>query len=284
MPEGPEIRKAADRVEAAIAQRPAKEVFFAFDHLKPYQEKLVGCIVQRVETYGKAMVMRFDNCLCVYSHNQLYGKWIVRKAYNFPKTNRQLRFAVHTEAKSALLYSASDIEVLHASEVGNHPFIRNLGPDVMHVNVDPEQIRLQATSDRFYRRGFKSLLLEQSFLAGVGNYLRSEILFVSRIHPDQRPIDCTDAQLDQFAQAALAVPRQSYAHGGITSDLALANTLKAEGTPRKYYRHWVFNRVRQPCYVCQTPIVKETSGGRRYYYCPFCQNPKTLPAYRRKSG
>lgn len=271
MPEGPEIRKAADRIEAAIVDRPAEAVFFAFDHLKPYEAKLAGCTVEAVDTYGKAMVIRFDNGLCVYSHNQLYGKWMVRKAHSYPKTNRQLRFAVHNRQKSALLYSASEIQVIHAEAIGDHPFIRNLGPDVMHQTVTASQVRDQATSDRFRRRGFKSLLLEQAFLAGVGNYLRSEILFVARIHPSLRPIDCTDEQLDRFSAAALAVPRQSYAHSGITADLDLAAQLKADGEPRRLYRHWVFNRGGEPCRVCGSEIVKSTTGGRRYYFCPHCQ-------------
>ncbi|PSN18303.1 endonuclease VIII [filamentous cyanobacterium CCP5] len=271
MPEGPEIRKAADRLEAAIVDQPAVEVFFAFDHLKPYEAKLTGCTIKSVDTYGKAMVVRFDNDLCVYSHNQLYGKWMIRQAHSYPQTNRQLRFAIHNSRKSALLYSASDIEVIHAEAVANHPFIRNLGPDVMHQTVTTGQVRAQATSDRFRRRGYKGLLLEQAFLAGVGNYLRSEILFVARLHPNLRPMDCSNEQLDRFSAAALAVPRQSYAHNGITANLDLAAQLKAAGEPRRLYRHWVFNRGGHPCRICGSNIIKETTGGRRYYYCPGCQ-------------
>ena len=42
MPEGPEIRRAADKLHRAIAGHIATDVFFAFDHLKPYEEELVG--------------------------------------------------------------------------------------------------------------------------------------------------------------------------------------------------------------------------------------------------
>lgn len=275
MPEGPEIRKVADRVEAAVVATPLQEVFFAFDHLKNYQAELQKAVVQAIDTYGKAMVMRFDNGLCVYSHNQLYGKWLIRNAYNYPKTNRQLRLALHTEKKSALLYSASDIEVLNVNQVSSHPFISRLGPDVMHQGTTPEQVQIRACSDKFRRRGFKNLLLEQSFLAGIGNYLRSEILFVAGIHPLKRPLDCTDAQLRRFSEAALDIPRQSYRHNGITTDLELAQQLKLEGQSRSLYRHWVFNRGGKPCRKCGSIIIKEVQG-RRYYYCPQCQ-PETSP-------
>lgn len=272
MPEGPEIRKAADKLEAAIAHHPIAEVFFAFEHLKPYEAKLRGQTVSRIETYGKALVTYFDNELCVYSHNQLYGKWMVRKAYAYPRTNRQLRFAIHTARKSALLYSASDIELLAAAAVPDHPFIRRLGPDVLKETTTPEHILERVQDKAFYRRRFTTLLLDQGFLCGIGNYLRSEILFVSRIAPLHRPQDCDRNQLARFADAALAIPRQSYRHGGITNDLTMAAELKARGFPRRQYRHWVFGREGQSCFVCGSKIIKAHTGGRRYYYCPTCQS------------
>lgn len=271
MPEGPEIRKAADRLENAIAGRPITQVFFAFESLKAYEEALCGSQVERIETYGKAMVTRFDNQLCVYSHNQLYGLWMVRPAHSYPSTQRQLRFALHTAQTSVLLYSASDIAVLTADAVPYHPFISRLGPDVLKPSTDAAMVFAQVSSQPFRRRSFSALLLDQQVLCGIGNYLRSEILFVARLHPALRPVDCTAAQLEAIAEAAIALPRQSYRHSGITNDLALAAQLKAAGVQRHAYRHWVFGRQGQPCYVCSTPIVKAISGGRRYYACPRCQ-------------
>ena len=271
MPEGPEIRKAADKLERAIAGQPVEAIFFAFEHLKPYESRLTGTKVRQIQTFGKALVTCFDHDLCVYSHNQLYGKWMVRQAYNYPETNRQLRLAIHTAKKSALLYSASDIEVLPQAEIHNHPFIRKLGLDVLAMTITASQVRDRALSKTFYRRRFTGLLLDQSFLCGVGNYLRSEILFVGGIHPTRRPIDCTADQLDRWAEAAIALPQQSYAHGGITNDLELATLLKHEGYTRRQYRHWVFGRQGQPCFRCGTAIVKDNTGGRRVYFCPTCQ-------------
>ena len=84
-------------------------------------------------------------------------------------------------------------------------------------------------------------------------------------------IDCTSEQISKLAQAILNVPRQSYATKGITNDLEIAMTLKAQGKPRSFYRHWAFSRTNQPCYVCGDTIAKDTVGGRRIYYCPSCQ-------------
>lgn len=271
MPEGPEIRRAADRLEAAIAHQPITRLFFAFEHLKPYEAKLTGHTVEAIETFGKAIVTRFDNQLCVYSHNQLYGLWIVHPAHSYPTTNRQLRFAIHTAQTSALLYSASEIAVLHADEVPHHPFIRNIGPDVLKVSTTSERVIQQAVSNRFRRKSFTNLLLDQQFLCGIGNYLRSEILFVAKLHPSLRPMDCTEAQIQSFAESATATCWQSYQHDGITVDLSLAAHLKAEGYPRAAYRFWVFDRDGNPCHICGTSIHKAMLGGRRCYYCPTCQ-------------
>ncbi|SDO57354.1 endonuclease VIII [Alkalicoccus daliensis] len=271
MPEGPEIRKAADQVEKALKGKKAIDVYFGLERLEGYEEVLTGAEVTGVDTKGKAMLTRFDNGYTVYSHNQLYGKWIIRNAYNYPKTNRQLRFAVHNEKKSALLYSASEIEVLPDEEVASHPFIEKAGPDVFSETVTADMLYDRFHEKRFYKRKWAGLLLDQSFVAGIGNYLRSEILYTARIHPQLRPADTSEASLRKAAQFIIDLMWQSYHHKGITTDLDLAEKLKKEGKPRRDYRHWVFSREDKSCFICGTPITKIQAGSRRLYYCEECQ-------------
>lgn len=271
MPEGPEIRKAADKIERAIKAKVTGEVFFAFEHLKPYESELTGQTVRQLETRGKALLIHFDNELTIYSHNQLYGVWMVRNAYNYPATKRQLRLAIHNDKKSALLYSASDIEVLTPAQIPIHPFLSKLGPDVLSPKLRPDRVLELLTAKQNQRRQFTTLYLDQHFLAGIGNYLRSEILYVAKLHPRLRPIDCSDAQLETLAEASITIPYQSYRYNGITNDLDLANQLKDQGQKRSQYRHWVFSRAGRPCRLCQTPIVKDFASSRRFYYCPVCQ-------------
>ncbi|WP_035991435.1 endonuclease VIII [Leptolyngbya sp. KIOST-1] len=271
MPEGPEIRRAADKIQRAIGGEIAADVFFAFDRLKPYEDALVGRTVTAVQPYGKALVTSFDNGLAVYSHNQLYGIWVTCKPNAVPATRRQLRFAVQTSRRWALLYSASDIEVLSADAVLAHPYIARLGPDTLDGTLTAAEVEDRTLSPPFRRRQFASLLLDQGFLGGLGNYLRTEILYVARIHPGQRPLDCAPEQIAAFAAAALALPQQSYRHSGITNDLGLAAQLKASGYRRRDYRHWAFGRVGKPCHRCGTAIAKIVIGGRRCYLCPVCQ-------------
>jgi len=271
MPEGPEIRRAADRVERAIAGRTAREVRFAFPRLRHYQKQLVGSRVSRIETRGKAMLIHFAGGLAIYSHNQLYGRWYVKPAGVLPKTGRSLRLAIHNDEKSALLYSASEIDVLDAEGISAHPFLSKLGPDALDPELTDARLAKRVANPRFARRQLHALLLDQGFVAGLGNYLRSEILFVAGIHPQRRPGELSPAERRTLARAVRRVTRQAYRTGGITNDPSRAKRLAAEGERRRSYRHHVFTRGGLPCWACGEPVEREVLGGRKIFFCPGCQ-------------
>ena len=78
MPEGPEIRLAADKLRRVLAGRQSTEVRFAgdrFPHLQRFGARLSGRMIDAVEPRGKAMLTHFEGGLSIYSHNQLYGEW-----------------------------------------------------------------------------------------------------------------------------------------------------------------------------------------------------------------
>ncbi|MEN8214147.1 MAG: endonuclease VIII [Pseudomonadota bacterium] len=271
MPEGPEIRRAADSIEAAIRGKETTGVEFTLPRLMQWQRPLTGVTVTAVETRGKAMLTRFSNGLSLYTHNQLYGRWYCVAAGRKPDTGRQLRAAIHTHDQSALLYSASEITVLSASEVDTHPFLSRLGPDVLSAKTTAMQLMNHLMEKRFHGRQLATLLTDQSFLAGIGNYLRCEILFVCRLHPRIKPVQLSRQQLALLAQSLLDVPRQSYASGGITQQLAAAKNMMAHGATLEDARFWVFRREGKPCYRCGTRIMRQNSGGQPCYLCPQCQ-------------
>jgi len=130
-PEGPEIRLAADRVAGAIAGARLEDVYLGLPRLRPHRDALVGCRVTAVDTRGKAMLIRFDNGLTLYSHNQLYGRWYTTARDAKPATKRSLRVALHTPENSAWLFSASDIDLLTADGIESHSFLSRIGPDVL---------------------------------------------------------------------------------------------------------------------------------------------------------
>lgn len=269
MPEGPETRRQADRLHGVLAARRAERVFFAFPELGEAAAQLTGRKVESVTSRGKAMLTTFEGGQVVYTHNQLYGRWYVRKVGGEVKTQRQLRFEVQTETHRALLFSASTIEVLLEGELDHHPFISRLGPDPLSDAVELVEARVEDA--RFAGRQLAHLLLEQEFVAGLGNYLRSEILHHARIAPARRPKDLKPAERRRLAKSIHQICNRSYELGGITRTPSEAKKLKAAGHPRWKYRHYVFGRSRARCLRCDEPIRKDILAGRRLYWCSSCQ-------------
>lgn len=271
MPEGPEIKRAVDEIAKAVAGKTAERVEFGLPRLKRYQKVLSGAKVLSVEARSKAVLTAFDCGLTVYSHNQLYGLWYVKEAGERPDTGRQLRFAVHCADVSALLYSASEIDVLDEAGLAGHPYLARLGPDILNTRVTWRQIAARYRDPAFARKTLAALLLDQGFVAGVGNYLRSEILFAARVAPEMTPGDCSDAQIEALARASCELMRRSYRTGGITTEPALVKDLKQAGYRRGQFRFAVFSREGQPCHECGAKIVRKALAGRRVYQCPACQ-------------
>ncbi|MBT8049010.1 MAG: endonuclease VIII [Xanthomonadales bacterium] len=273
MPEGPEIRRAADRIAKVLVNQPIAAAEFIVPSLQPFEKRINGSVVNRIDTRGKAMLTRFDNGLTLYSHNQLYGRWFVTKRGRLPRTNRSLRVALHTAAHSALLYSATEVDVLTESQLQHHPFLRRIGPDILDTELTADLISARLDEARFRRRSVGGLYLDQSFLAGLGNYLRTEILYRARVNPRSRPVDLDKAAHRRLARETLAISKRSYRTGGVTLSRERARILKSSGASFENYRFWAFGRRGLPCYVCGDRITRLNIAGRRLYLCPGCQPP-----------
>ncbi len=271
MPEGPEIRRAADRISAVLTGRQLHEVWFGLPRLVRFSDELTGCRVDDVETRGKALLVRFDRGLTLFAHHQLYGVWYLRKRGQLPKTRRSLRVALHTEKDSALLYSASEIAVLTPAEERVHPYLSRLGPDVLDSAVTWRDRSRRLNLPAFRNRALSSLYLDQGFLAGLGNYLRSEILFAARLDPACKPRDLPVKMRNELARQSLLIARRAYETGGTTNPPARVAALKAQGLTRRQHRFAVFGRAGAPCPVCATSIERSEAGARRIYRCPICQ-------------
>lgn len=271
MPEGPEIRRAADKIAKVLVGRPVEHIQFGLPSLKHHEEILRGSTVIGVETRGKALLTHFDNGHSIYSHNQLYGRWWVVKRDKLPSTGRSLRLALHTKTHSALLYSASEIEVLDEEGINTHRFLSKLGPDILNANLSWREVAARLRLPRFRKRSLAALYLDQSFLAGVGNYLRSEILFEAGTYPKAKPQDLEVKVINKLARSTLLISQRAYETGGITNPPKRVLQLKQNGLTRGQYRHGVFGRDNKACYSCGEYILKDAISARRIYWCPLCQ-------------
>ncbi|TVP48037.1 MAG: endonuclease VIII [Halomonas sp.] len=271
MPEGPEIRRAADRIQKQIGGRVLEGAWFAFPELAVEADSLIGMQVSRVDTWGKAMLIRFADQRVLYSHNQLYGVWKLHQEDKPPATKRTLRVRLSAEGRCASLYSASDISLWHEGNLGQHPFLSRLGPDLLSQDITLEQVKQRLRLKQFQRRRLGVLLLDQGLVAGLGNYLRSEILFFARLHPQQRPIDLTDSQIELLAECIVGITQQAYQQAGVTSTPAWIEQAVSAGEPRRQWRFTVFERAGLECHRCGAVIERKMVSSRRLYLCPRCQ-------------
>ena len=270
MPEGPEIRRAADRLAAAVAGSPILRATFAFPDLEHFEAGLVGRRIESITPRGKALLTRFDHGWTMYSHNQLYGVWRIVAAGGQPQaTSRSLRVALETARGAIHLYSASDVSMWRSDDVESHPFLQRLGPDVLDPALDAAAVAARLQLPRFRGRSLGGLLLDQGFLAGMGNYLRSEVLFAAGLPPQRRPKDLDPAATARLAQALLDLPRLSYATRGIAPAERMRDDYLTD-TPDAF-RFQVFGREGEPCPACGKPVERMQAASRRLYLCPACQ-------------
>jgi endonuclease-8 len=277
VPEGPEIRLAADRVARVLVNNRIEAVSFGLPQLKQFEKSLSGHTVTAVDTHGKAMLTRFDNGLTIYSHNQLYGRWYTVRQPRMPRTNRQLRIELSTHTHKALLYSASDIDVLNDEQLSRHPFLSRIGPDILDRSLTHAQIVDRLLEPAFRNRSLGSLYLDQRFLAGNGNYLRSEILWLAGLHPKKKPVELAETERATLAKETLTVARRSYRTRGVTVAPTLAGQLRESGLTYQAYRFYVFGRSGKSCHRCASRIERHTMGSRNIFLCPTCQPRSTSP-------
>ena len=271
MPEGPEIRRSADEIARALVGRPLTLIEYRVPRLARKARALKGARVDRVYSRGKALLIEFDNGITHYSHNQLYGEWKVHAGAPDPGGRRTVRVVIATPAHTAILYSATQVDLLPTIEVEHHPYIAALGPDVLDASTTPAIMRRQLADRRFRGRSLGSLLLDQRFAAGLGNYLRSDILFTAGMRASTRPQDLSEDARKRLARAIVDVSRRSYRTGGVTNDAARARKAAREGVPFERYRFLAYGREGDPCWVCGTSIVRRNEGGRGVFHCARCQ-------------
>ena len=168
MPEGPEIRRAADRVSKRLVGQEIESIELHYPPIMEFQTVVADSQVVSVTTRGKAMLTRFDCGLSMYSHNQLYGRWTVNRRSTELNWGRALRAEFLTEGYAVRLWSATDVEMIPSRDEESHPFISRLGPDVLDESCTPEVIMGMLDGKRHRNRKASSLMLDQSFLAGWG--------------------------------------------------------------------------------------------------------------------
>ena len=174
--------------------------------------------------------------------------------------DRELRF-VDTRTFGKFWYVPPEVEV--ESVITG---LQKLGPEPFADDFSPEYFA-QKLSTR--RRHIKTLLLDQSIVAGIGNIYADEALFKSGILPDTIATNLTSQQIKRLHQAIVEVLQDSIDRGGTT----FSDFLDLLGVSGNYGDSaLVYGRKDLPCRICGTPIAKIKLGGRSSHFCPSCQH------------
>jgi len=141
------------------------------------------------------------------------------------------------------------------------PLLEKLGPEPLDRSLTPE-IFQERISIR--RRQLKPLLLDQSFIAGLGNIYTDEALYRSGLHPQTLASTLTPAQSTGLLENIRAVLNAGIAANGASTDWVY----RGGGFQNQFQ---VYHRKGKPCYQCGTPIERIVVGQRGTHICPHCQ-------------
>jgi len=141
--------------------------------------------------------------------------------------------------------------------------IAKLGPEPLEISLEEFSRRMRARKSRV-----KPLLLNQQFLAGVGNIYADEALFAAGIHPLAIAPRLSAARAARLHQAIRDVLTLAIEHRGSS----ISDYVDAAGQRGNFQvLHQVYGREGEPCPNCGTPIRKIVAGGRGTHFCPRCQ-------------
>jgi formamidopyrimidine-DNA glycosylase len=118
------------------------------------------------------------------------------------------------------------------------------------------------------QRHIKTLLLDQSIVAGIGNIYADEALFKSGIRPDAIAKDLDQKQIEKLRLAIIKILQTAIDKGGTT----FSDFLSVTGVNGNYGNiAWVYGRKNEACRICSTNIERIKLGGRSSHFCPQCQ-------------
>jgi endonuclease VIII len=273
MPEGDTIYRAARTLHAALAGQVVTRFESGLAQLAEFHrdEPIVGRTVEDVIAIGKHLLLTLSGGMVLRTHMRMNGSWhIYRPGERWQMSPRAMRILIETADWVAVAFNVYVAEFVRADQLNRHRPLATLGPDLLG---DFDAAQALARVRQRGSRPVHEVLLDQQVMAGIGNVYKSEILFLSHLHPDT----LASRVNDQEWQALMALAQQLFKANvdetsgpGIETYRGLRRTT---GRMNAEERLWVYGRGGQPCRKCGTRIVSRKDGddARLTYWCPRCQ-------------
>ena len=304
MPEGPEVRKYADALNEVLTGRNIKSLTARTREARKWLAEngahLAGRRIKSVRSHGKHLVGLIAGGFYFHSHLMMWGRWQTFAPEPPEEIDRRERARIVVDGGAAILYSAPIFNVGKGDPASQIEHLGTLGPDVLpytrSFNQKEFRRRLLAEENRDVTIG--AALLNQKTLAGLGNYLRAEVLFACNLNPWRKVAELTEVDLKCLAVTAPALARRSYMHSATATDEdreRMTHDASLVYQPGREYgtRHWVFRRTNLPCLRCAEPVrqLRQVTHGtgeeerdRIIYFCEKCQGVKAPARKLRRSN
>jgi formamidopyrimidine-DNA glycosylase len=270
MPELPEVESIAVSLRKAVRGRQITGLTLRRVGLlrrgRPADlQPLVGRTVKDVRRRGKHLILDAGDRVLMF-HLRMTGGFRWAEAAEPPDkhTHLVLRFAGRSdELRFHDVRKFGFALCLPAAGVDSCREIAALGPEPLEIGLREFQSRLKT------RRGrLKGVLLDQSFVAGIGNIYADEMLFEAGIHPLASAARLSPARSARLWTAMRSILTKAVAAGGSS----IRDYRNADGEVGHYqHDHRVYGRFKEPCVRCGAPVRRRTIAGRSSHFCTRCQ-------------
>jgi endonuclease-8 len=277
MPEGDTIYRAARTLRAALAGHVVTRFETGLAQLAQIDrdDPITGRTIESVQAAGKHLLMAFSGRLVLRTHMRMNGSWhIYRPGERWQMSPRAMRIRIDTDEWVAVAFNVYVAEFIREESLGRHRPIASLGPDLLGEFDAHEALRrVREQGDR----PVHEILLDQRVLAGIGNVYKSEVLFLSKIHPDTPASALEDSQWLELMALARRLLRANVAESSGPGIETYRGLRRTTGRLNPEDRLWVYSRGGQPCRKCATPIASRKDGddARVTYWCPGCQTMRS---------
>jgi len=218
--------------------------------------------------YGLIVHLRMTGCFFWAAPGERPGKH-THMVFRFRGPGRELHFED--------VRKFGFVRVVRCAEAEGAPELAGLGPEPLEIGREEFRERLKT------RRGrVKSVLLDQSFLAGIGNIYADEMLHAAGIHPLAPARRLSSVRAGRLWEEMRGVLGRAVAAGGSS----IRDYRDADGEMGSFQtEHRVYGRAGRPCLRCGRQVRRTVVGGRSTHFCPLCQREKKAgPLPDRKTG
>ena len=263
MPELPEVETVVRTVAPYVTGRGIVSAKFTSRFVTPgnralLARRLAGRRIESVHRRGKFIVMALDRGTLTI-HLGMTGRLLVSGESGDPEPHT---YGIFTLDEGVLLYHDPRQFGRIEWSAGAPPRVAKLGPEPLEIGVEEFRQRIRR------KTRIKSLLLNQAFLAGVGNIYADESLFAAGIHPLAIAARLKPERIARLHQAIQEILALAIKLGGSS----ISDYVDATGQ-RGWFQieHRAYGREGEPCKVCGTAIKKILVAQRGTHFCPRCQ-------------